>query len=627
MARNLRQSRNQIDFLHVLPLLFHQQGKEMIKNDKEKPYVLPLSGQIIGDLFETLRIPYPEHLAKEMQRYFRGERIHDECKQQIFYSLADALLEDGILPHPPVFDKAYLCPWGVKIQVKRAISEYVKRWDSLRERTSHWVIPPSRKKELLITCFRMVTIDLALRLAAFRYLSKSPHLRRGTPTWIQHRGNALYLKQLMDKYQGTGNKREELIAATGVVNEKTIEGWFERGKRPSDEHLELLAKALAGRIPGVTQEELLNDVRRQYFFTDLCDRIADRIGMDELNNLVAALFHYTASLQRFFELDPQPVEENYSHYLLYIITGAGLQWEAPPFKHLWVTESDPEWKRDLIFVGRDWVPRLIQRNLRFTGESVVSRQDNSKYFPNNYNTVSASFDYVSATYNDHMVDGEMALWGGAGNEAYQWDEKTEAALRHSVRINPSRARAHLSLGVYLGFNTNLQKKIEEGLQECFKAVELRSTWDLPRIEIAHILMRYNRYEEAVSYLDEAAKELPRLSAKFCNTTGFSRMMNHDPAGALTMFEKAISLKPDYALALDNASYCSFLLGDKINGKGYAKSARLLGVSTTYDQFDVGKLMQTPRDPFQTLCETVGCQNVNCVGRDKIEETKERLQNL
>ena len=106
--------------------------------------------------------------------------------------------------------------------------------------------------------------------------------------------------------------------------------------------------------------------------------------------------------------------------------------------------------------------------------------------------------------------------------------------------------------------------------------------------------------------------------------GFAKMINDDLFSALKMFEKATELKPDYALAFDNAAYCSFRLGDATKGRRYAKSSRQLGISTSYDMYDVGKIKQKPGVfPFRILCETVPCRESNCPDRAESEEIREK----
>ena len=104
------------------------------------------------------------------------------------------------------------------------------------------------------------------------------------------------------------------------------------------------------------------------------------------------------------------------------------------------------------------------------------------------------------------------------------------------------------------------------------------------------------------------------------------MMNRDFEGALEMFEKAGRVKSDFAPAFENAAFCAFRLGDKLRGNRYAKVARQLGISTTYDLYDVGKTKQKPNAvPFEILCETVLCPDKNCRGRAESEKLRQELQ--
>ena len=104
------------------------------------------------------------------------------------------------------------------------------------------------------------------------------------------------------------------------------------------------------------------------------------------------------------------------------------------------------------------------------------------------------------------------------------------------------------------------------------------------------------------------------------------MINRDFAGALEMFENAVRMKSDFAPAFENAAFCAFRLKDKLRGNRYAKIARQLGISTTYDQNDVGKMKQNLNAaPFQILCETVLCPDKNCKGRAESEKLRKELQ--
>jgi len=407
--------------------------------------------------------------------------------------------------------------------------------------------------------------------------------------------------------------------------EKSTRDWFVRGIRPSKEHIAGLADAFSKRIPAAKPLELLIEMRQHYVLQNLYYRIAEMIDNDQLPELVGALFHYSAALQEFFERNNLRVEENYTHFLLHCVTGAGkLNYSPEHFKYLWERETDPEWRRDLVMVGRDWFPRIVQRNLRIRGATVVSRSDEWKYFPSASETISANVDYISAIFINQEVNGDMALWGGSGNEAYDWDRRTETELREAVQSHPNNPRVHLDLGVFLAHGSYQPEHPNEGLRESLKAVELRPKWYRPRMEIAHILLRYKNYKGALEYLEQVVRELPYVPNKLAYTFGFAKMMNKDYIGALDIFDRIIHKFPDHALALDNASYSCFQLGETVKGKSRAKRAQMNGISTTYDQYDVGGFKKIASLPLQTLCERVGCREENCKGRNEAEEARNNL---
>jgi len=428
-----------------------------------------------------------------------------------------------------------------------------------------------------------------------------------------------------------------------VANDKTKAGWFYKGQSLSRAHLQALARALAERMPGTNEHDLLTEMNRHYALAVLCQRLASRIGWDRVMELVGALYHQATRIQRLFEQETKPVEENYSHFILHFILGAGRSFQAPWLKYLWDTEKDPEWKKDIVCVERDWVSRLFQVNLRFSDEGVLERRTGTNYlYINPYDRppdggyygallhrddpdgISAGFDYVSARYIDNKIDGEMALWGGAGPEAYDWDKKTESQFRLAVESNFDSARAHLDLGVFLGLHGYLPTHLEEGYQECIKAIELQPKWELPWMETVNILLHAGDAERALQILHDATENISRPSHRMLYTIAFARMMNQDFVGALEMFEMATRMKPDFAPAFENAAFCAFRLGEKLVGKRYAKIARRLGIPTTYELYDVGKTKQKPNSvPFEILCETVLCPEKNCKDRAESEEIREK----
>ena len=189
------------------------------------------------------------------------------------------------------------------------------------------------------------------------------------------------------------------------------------------------------------------------------------------------------------------IKENNSQYLLLFLRGVRSLHQAPCLKFLFDSEPDLNWKRDIVCVERDWFVRIIQQNLRLSGETVVNREHENHISifmntkdPTKFHT---TFEYVSATNVDNMINDDLLLWNTEKHAPDVWDEinkydlQREKTLREAVLENPDKAESHKNLGVYLAFNSS-QANLNEGYQECLVARRLRPDWDLPILEITHI---------------------------------------------------------------------------------------------------------------------------------------------
>jgi len=157
-------------------------------------------------------------------------------------------------------------------------------------------------------------------------------------------------------------------------------------------------------------------------------------------------------------------------------------------------------------------------------------------------------------------------------------------FRRAIELQPMNAEYHFQLGATLG----QAGQAEEGIQECWIAVQLEPKWDLPRVEVGIILVNSGRYEEGLEHMEETATVLGKTGGHLVFSLGYARMKCDNPAGALEMFENVLEVKPDHALALDCAAHCCFLTGDRKRGRELAKRAHQLGASDTYRDWRDGK---------------------------------------
>ena len=71
------------------------------RKTESQRYRAPLSGQIIGAVVRELRLQDDVLKSKTAVRYFKGGRIKDDSKQEIFEVLGQALVAHNIIPPLP----------------------------------------------------------------------------------------------------------------------------------------------------------------------------------------------------------------------------------------------------------------------------------------------------------------------------------------------------------------------------------------------------------------------------------------------------------------------------------------------------------------------------------------------
>ena len=615
-----------------------------VGEDMKKSYHLPTSGQIIGKLFEVLQVTRPSHIQKEIQRYFRGIKIEEPTRKEILYLFIDKILEWEVIP-PEHLDPVFVCRWGLKKALVGAIDEYMQKWESVCSKLRYWTIPESRREDLLYSFFRLATIDLAYRIACYRHIANLPRLDSSIPLWALRDSNVSFLKQLKARCNVKPTD-SELAGEAGIKNEKTIVAWFKKGNRPNLSNLRKLAEVFTGKIPGADLNSISASLTRHYTIAAFCDNLSELIGRDRVQILAEALFDQINRIMDFIDNEtfPTSVEQRRLHWFLQFRGGSLRSYHAPWLKYLVSTEKNLDWKQDMVCVEDDWVSRVFQTNLRFADEGVLERGTGINYLyinphevppdggyygalmhKDDTNGISAMIDYISSIYIDTKIDCELKLWDGAGYDETDYEKMTEDQLRNSVELTPDSARDHLNLGVFLGLHGYLPTHFEEGYQHCIEAIECQPKWELPWIETANILLHIGDAARALKLLDDATVYIKHPSTRLIYTRAFAKMMNNEFEEALELFEKAIQMKPDFAPAFENAAFCAFRSGDKIKGNRYAKTARRLGISTTYDRYNVGKTKERhKRNPFQPLCETVMCPDKSCPERTSSEKVRQEF---
>jgi Tfp pilus assembly protein PilF len=132
-------------------------------------------------------------------------------------------------------------------------------------------------------------------------------------------------------------------------------------------------------------------------------------------------------------------------------------------------------------------------------------------------------------------------------EAYelQAQGKFERAIRlykKSIEAYPT-AEAH----TFLGWTYSFQHRLDEAIEECYRAIEVDPDFGNPYNDIGVYLMQKGRYDEALPWL-EKAKQAPRYEPRhfpYLNT-GRIYLAQGEWLRALKEFEKAVEIMPDDA---------------------------------------------------------------------------------
>jgi Tfp pilus assembly protein PilF len=125
----------------------------------------------------------------------------------------------------------------------------------------------------------------------------------------------------------------------------------------------------------------------------------------------------------------------------------------------------------------------------------------------------------------------------------QMAQQYEHAVRlykQSIEVYPT-AEAH----TFLGWTYSFQERLDEAIEECYRAIEVDPDFGNPYNDIGVYLMQKGRYAEALPWL-EKAKRAPRYEPRhfpYLNT-GRIYLQQGEWLKALKEFEKAVEIMPN-----------------------------------------------------------------------------------
>ena len=574
------------------------------RKTETQTYRVPLSGQIIGAVVRELRLQDDVLKSKTAVRYFKGGRIKDHSKYEIFESLSQALVDHSIIPPSP-----FLVQEGLPLAkvISTGIAWYANQWDQLVGYMRSMSAPVDRPDLAAISYLRLAVIDLSLRISAVLWLSELPTPNEGTPLWAESKGRAKHLRRLLDSCGPDGPTRDQLAERLGV-SYNTIDNWLDTDIRPSWSNIIGLVEELAPYCTDLSKETLQSDLHRHYALSGLCDLLSVHIGREAVVDLANALVRFVsrnlAGLRQFSKLAPDDAAKRQCLILMLGTRFAGAEYLL---RALWRQERDPIWSTDLLAASSPWHLRLTHVMQHLGGLDQVMKLAHDEFgIPEKdaESLLDKVLRDVQADPTRPIVTDPSELTGmtvvrikgdakySARNRMIQYAQaKSEGDLdtailhvRRAVELQRESAEYHFHLGATLG----MAGEVEEGLQECWIAASLDPAWELPKVEVGIILLNAGRHEEARGHLESVARSQGDLSAHLAFNLGVARFRCGEVEGALGALMRAVELKPDHVLALGVAAHCAFLVGGGKTGRYLAKRAKDLGQSETYKDWQEGK---------------------------------------
>jgi len=114
--------------------------------------------------------------------------------------------------------------------------------------------------------------------------------------------------------------------------------------------------------------------------------------------------------------------------------------------------------------------------------------------------------------------------------------------QHSIALCPT-AEAH----TFLGWTYSFQRRLEEAIEECHKAIAVDPTFGNPYNDIGAYLIEMGRLDEAIPWLERATKATRYESPHFpLLNLGRVYLAKEMYSRALEQFRAVLDLQPDHA---------------------------------------------------------------------------------
>ena len=560
----------------------------MSKKNRKRTVVTepsPFSGlysrQILRAIVEALDLGEGHVLkSKTARRFLRDSNTNGHNRREFFLAMGQTLQEMGFAP-----DLEPHLPLGVpSARVYAESIEFgAKRWDAFMSRIqseSSWDVDMRAAGK----CFlRLAVVDLTIRLFALNRITGIEVHLPGPHLWAEENGIGRVLRGLLSD---SGLTRGQLAARLGV-SPTSVDNWLDGRNWPDDRYVYSLALEFAGRDEARSYS-LAKDLRRQFALSHLCDVLSRAVGRDSVISAVNAVSSLAGALSE--SVGPRFADE--AEGILGSMTflmGSEFPTARRLLRALATELPDDHWRSVVLAATMPWELSYVQMLSREGGTRNSVAGLAQDYLEVVGVSAGGEVAAVRESIRKEMEDEAFSVMpsvSGVGDE-YRFISFLDDAIarrRRLVERFPDSPEPHYQLGSFLGMvgkHTGVREFVDQGILECRIASGLCQQWDAPAVERGIILTNFGSHKEALHELAQAGRELPGPTPHWRFAMGYVLMeLERFPEG-LEQMEVVIGVRSDYALAYNYAARCSFMMGDGVKGRRYAKEAHRLGESEEY----------------------------------------------
>lgn len=589
---------------------------------------LPTSGEVLGFVLGALRLrqPVSERVAERtLTRALSNEvGVKVETRREVVHAAVEALFPDDLLTawgDIPASDRTS------GSLLRRGFSDLVESWlaawdhasGSLRSSGS----PVPDRRFAILPWVRLIAVELGVRAAGY-LLFRSVEAIEEADKHALTEGRAF--DRLIARYRARagGISRDELARGGGVAP-STVDEWLAGRVLPQADSILSLAAVLARHVPGLTDAEAVFNLRLAVgasegvrWLWEMCPRHGQRdLGPERAASFVIeflVVFDFALALMLNSPISPAQLQRR---EIYWAVAAAGSR--SDPGRH--ILEFVLQRARD-SFLQADvfgvlhgkWYDRVLMLYRQIPTVDSARRNLAAQMFPPEFLPFAVDMEAwgkVSPNPNGWLFpvvpggreaeqdddEGMMVLTTPSDPTARGAISKAALVAQHLTDDPDAALAADLALvqmepnnemyRFWLGCALARVGRPDDGIVECAIAVDLKPGWSLPAVEIAIILTNAGRSAQALEVMRQIEGKY-EVDAHLANAYGFVLMTAELHREAIRWFRRALELNAEHARAMVDLAHCLLVVGERVEGRKWAKAARHHGEPWAWEAWKAGK---------------------------------------